>query len=62
MQIELGERYVLRDGSVTGKMKSSGSLFRPWTDEMHTWRDDGVYWRTETDHWLDIVDEFDEGE
>lgn len=62
MQLELGKRYVQRDGMVTGNIEQSKSFVFPFMAKVggvvHSWRESGSYAIDERSHEWDIVSEY----
>lgn len=60
MQLEVGKRYVLRNGEVTGSLEHCESL-RGWLkDSRRTWREDGMWSSADATGAYDIVSEYSE--
>lgn len=62
MKLELGKRYVRRDGVITGRLRNSGCVTFPFDDPFaeNAYREDGSYDRDENEE--DLISEYIEPE
>ena len=61
MQLELGKRYVMRDGTLTGPLRLTGCDTYRWGCGLlgYSWEGDGHYWRSQNPNdKRDIVEEY----
>ena len=58
MKIEVGKRYVRRDGSVSGVISRNDDPDYPFTDELDDYTEGGYFWVSATAHPADLVSEY----
>lgn len=62
IKLEVGKRYVKRNGRLTDKMGWDGHKMYPFTDGCENWTGDGKFWEDRSESTSDIVAEYKEEE
>lgn len=62
MKLEVGKRYVMRNGEVTGALECCENLSGWFKDSRNTWREDGLWSSADVTGAYDIVAEYVEPE
>lgn len=62
MKLEVGKRYLKRNGEPTGILFGSNEACYPFSDTYRLWTADGFYWTTKKESPDDIVAEYQDPE